>query len=158
MMSARSVPPLVAFAFALLLAACAVPRTEPPASPASSDTGGIDVSAIGLRQADVLENPPAADIEPVTAEPGESARRPRPYAIAPPVIPHSVDGLLPITREENACLGCHDPEMAEDMEAPAVPASHFVEPGTLDGRRWPCVACHTPQTTAKPLVANGFQP
>ena len=73
------------------------------------------------------------------------------------MIPHSVEGLLPITAAENACIDCHDPGAAEDSGATPIPASHMAD-GKLDGRRYLCVFCHAPQTTAAPLVENGFTP
>ena len=124
----------------------------PPATPKA-----IPESRIGLRTADVLATSKVPPIEPVTAEPGEAPLPQRPYPSSPPVIPHSVDGLLPITASENACLGCHDPANAGDSGATPIPASHRPG-GKLDGRRYLCVFCHVPQTKATPLVENQFQP
>ena len=42
--------------------------------------------------------------------PGTSTRFERAYKDAPPMIPHSVEGLLPITRNNHQCLGCHMPD------------------------------------------------
>ncbi len=58
--------------------------------------------------------------------PGTSKRIERAYMNAPPMIPHSVDGLLPITRENNQCLSCHMPEVAKSMGATPIPPSHFI--------------------------------
>ena len=57
--------------------------------------------------------------------PGASKKFERAYLDAPPMIPHSVEGLLPITQSNNACLGCHMPEVAPSLKATAIPASHF---------------------------------
>jgi len=59
------------------------------------------------------------------AAPGTSKRIPRAYQDAPPMIPHSVEGLLPITKDNNQCLGCHMPEVASSMGATPIPPSHF---------------------------------
>ena len=47
--------------------------------------------------------------------PGSNELFERSYENAPPLIPHSLDGLLPITIESNACLSCHDVGVAKDM-------------------------------------------
>ena len=39
--------------------------------------------------------------------PGGNDRLPRSYEGAPPLIPHSLEGLLPITSSENYCVLCH---------------------------------------------------
>lgn len=58
--------------------------------------------------------------------PGESKLIKRSFENAPPLISHSVDGLLPITKESNSCLGCHSPEVASAVKATSVPKSHLV--------------------------------
>jgi len=57
--------------------------------------------------------------------PGTSTRFERAYVNAPPMIPHSVDGLLPITKNNNQCIGCHMPDVAKGMGATPIPVSHF---------------------------------
>jgi len=57
--------------------------------------------------------------------PGQSTRFERAYVNAPPMIPHSVEGLLPITQNNNQCLGCHMPEVAKGVGATPIPTSHF---------------------------------
>jgi len=59
------------------------------------------------------------------AAPGASNRFERAYVNAPPMIPHSTEGLLPITKDNNQCLGCHMPEVAKGVGATPIPASHF---------------------------------
>ena len=49
----------------------------------------------------------------------------RAFQDAPPMIPHDVDGMLPITINNNQCTGCHMPDVAESMGATALPSSHF---------------------------------
>jgi len=51
----------------------------------------------------------------------------RAFQDAPPMIPHDVDGMLPITINNNQCLGCHMPENAKNMGmgATPIPVSHF---------------------------------
>jgi len=57
--------------------------------------------------------------------PGASTRFERAYVNAPPMIPHSVEGLLPIKQGNNQCLGCHMPEVAPSVKATPIPVSHF---------------------------------
>ncbi len=145
-MSSRLLPVLTALV--LLAAGCSGPGGGAPSIPEAK---------VGLRTADVLEASEVAPVAPVSADPGEARRPERPYPGSPPVIPHSVEGLLPITAAENACIDCHSAEAAPDSGAPSIPASHM-EAGQLDGRRYLCVFCHAPQTEAAPLLANDFQP
>ena len=41
------------------------------------------------------------------------------------MIPHSVEGLIPITKMNNQCLGCHMPEVASSVGSTPIPATHF---------------------------------
>ncbi len=56
---------------------------------------------------------------------GESTKFERAFENAPPMIPHDVEGLLPITIDNNACLGCHEPAVAAEVKATPIPKSHF---------------------------------
>ena len=56
---------------------------------------------------------------------GESTKIARAFENAPPMIPHDVDGMLPITIDNNSCTGCHEPVVAESMGATPIPKSHF---------------------------------
>ena len=100
-----------------------------------------------------------------SGEPGESKKIDRSYENAPPLIPHSIEGLTPITRDNNACLGCHSPEYAKDMGATPLPKSHFYDlrthqemTGKIAEQRFNCTQCHVPQAQTKPLVKNNFKP
>lgn len=57
--------------------------------------------------------------------PGESKVIPRAFENAPPMISHDVEGMLPITRDNNSCLGCHAPEVAPSVNATPIPKSHL---------------------------------
>ncbi len=93
--------------------------------------------------------------------PGQSQRLPRAWEGAPPVVPHALRGLTPITAKNNACVRCHGRAGATSGPPPA-PPSHFVDmreaPGEarpqVAGARWNCTACHVPQTNAPPLVGT----
>ncbi len=127
-------------------------------------------------------------VEYSKAAPGTSKRLPRSYENAPPLIPHSIDGLVPITLKNNACLGCHMPSVAKSMGATPMPPTHFkdfffatkkklikqklyedviaykarltlmAKKEDIAPQRYNCVQCHVPQANAKPLVANTFKP
>ncbi|WP_457597123.1 nitrate reductase cytochrome c-type subunit [Hydrogenimonas sp.] len=120
---------------------------------------------LGLRK----ENLYTEDTKPVRAvytkaAPGTATRFKRSYVNAPPLIPHSVDGLLPITKGNNACLGCHMPEVAKSVGATPIPPTHFMDFRTqkkldhLAQQRYNCSQCHVPQANVQPLVKNNFQP
>lgn len=107
--------------------------------------------------------PPVHDVPDV--RPGRSTRVPRVWEGQPPVVPHSLRGLTPITAASNACIRCHG-RMGATSGPPPAPPSHFVEqrvaPGetrsVLAGARYVCTACHVTQTSAPPLVGSTFAP
>ncbi len=57
--------------------------------------------------------------------PGQSTRFERAYMNAPPMVPHSIEGMEPITKENNQCLGCHMPDVATGIGATPLPETHF---------------------------------
>ena len=88
----------------------------------------ITEESFGLRKTDLYAE--KGDTEGVQADfsrpaPGASTKFERAYVNAPPMVPHSVEGLLPITQSNNQCLGCHMPEVAKAVNATAIPVSHF---------------------------------
>ncbi len=89
----------------------------------------ITPESLSLRKTDVVDESKAAPVDAKfdAAAPGQSKRFERSYENAPPLIPHSVEGLLPITRSNNQCLSCHTPEAAKSMNATPIPASHFTD-------------------------------
>ncbi|MFT5662070.1 MAG: cytochrome c-type protein NapB [Sulfurimonas sp.] len=70
--------------------------------------------------------------------PGESVKFKRAFQDAPPMISHTVEGMLPIKIDSNQCLSCHMPKMARLVNATAIPKSHFTNfrPSThmIDGQ------------------------
>lgn len=118
------------------------------------------------------------------AAPGTSRKIQRAYQDAPPMIPHDTEGMLIITKDNNQCLQCHKPEVAEMVGATAIPKSHFlnmrpenkiVNDKLVNGvdilqnqvsikkitkvyeGRFNCVQCHAPQSNAKLITDNKFQ-
>jgi len=88
----------------------------------------VTEEALGLRKTDLYAE--EGETEGVQADfsrpaPGESTKFERAYVNAPPMIPHSVEGLLPIKQNNNQCLGCHMPEAAKAVNATPIPVSHF---------------------------------
>jgi len=103
------------------------PATDNSVSTATANADMVTEESLGLRKTDLYSEdkvtPP--EVKYTAAAPGASKRFDRAYENAPPMIPHSVDGLLPITQNNNACLGCHMPDVAPSMGATPIPPSHF---------------------------------
>jgi len=90
--------------------------------------GTISEESLGLRKTDLYSE---SNVKPSEGKfdakaPGTSERFERAYVNAPPMIPHDVKGMLPITKANNACLGCHMPAVAKGVGATPIPPSHFV--------------------------------
>lgn len=106
----------------------------------------------------------------------------RAFQDAPPMIPHDVEGMLPITISDNQCSGCHMPEVASSMGATPIPSSHFTNfrpksvaqsgnntssanlsdisikaESKLVGARYNCSQCHAPQSGDALAVENTFE-
>ena len=157
------------FVAALLAAGCGA------ASQKAIDQTEISYRHVPLTDESTIAPPP---IEYTKAAPGKSKPLPRSYENAPPLIPHSVEGLLPITKNNNACLGCHMPNVAKSMGATPISPTHFKDffastkkelqnlgatkvhnnPNDIAPQRFNCSQCHAPQANVKPLVSNTFKP
>ena len=154
--------PLLALPALILILSCTSGGAPPAADIAVPPAPSIAESEIGLAPGTAFEQPPQKPIAFNLVEAGESELRPRPNTESPPVVPHSIADLETITLDENSCLDCHDPAVAVDMGAVALPASHMVDlrrsPGKKGeetvGSRWICTSCHVAQTDTEPLVAN----
>lgn len=97
-------------------------------------------------------------------EPGKSKRIERAFENSPPLIPHDLTGMLPVSETNNSCLNCHMPEHAKALGATALPKSHFFDmetgkdlKGSLDGNRYPCMECHVPQVNIPETIKNTFK-
>lgn len=95
----------------------------------SAATKSVSEEEIGLRTTTLYtEDKTVADkTQYGTAPAGTSTKFERAYENAPPMIPHDIEGLLPITIDNNQCLGCHEPAVAESMGATPIPKSHFTD-------------------------------
>jgi cytochrome c-type protein NapB len=171
-MSARA--PLAAFVLAAVLAAgCSGAKPSPTA--AGADASPIPDTALGLSKGSVFDVPTPPPVKPNASAPGELPVLPRPYAMAPPRIPHAIDDFLPITPKQSSCVDCHASSEVPAADAPAapkkpgeptpIPASHYVDlrraPGApgkqIAGARWVCTACHVPRTEAEPLAGSALR-
>lgn len=85
--------------------------------------------SIGLRKTDLYsEDTTVGDkTEYIKKAAGESMLIERAFENAPPMIPHTVEGMIPITINNNACTGCHVPGVAESLKATPIPKSHFTD-------------------------------
>lgn len=155
-MSAKALATFLAFAASAALAACSGAKPTPtPAAP-------IPDAALGLSKGSVFDVPAPPAVKPNPSAPGELPVLPRPYALAPPRIPHAIDDFLPITQQQSSCLDCHGVKEKKQGEPTPIPASHYVDlrrapgkPGSqLSGARWVCTACHVPRTEAQPLAGS----
>ncbi len=127
---------------------------------------GISDEELGLRKTTLFDE---KDVFPATgtpaeSTPGSSKRIARSFENAPPLIPHDLTGLLPITIDDNSCVGCHMPEAATAIDAVAVPKSHLIEPasgealqGELHAERFNCMQCHVQQVELQATVENTFK-
>jgi len=149
------------------IAALAALLAGSPARAGPTPDRGTSDQDLGLSRTSVFDVPTPPEYHAEDSAPGERPSPPRISAQIPPVIPHGVAELLPITREDNACLACHEvPGPKKKGEPTPIPASHYIdfrrEPGKraekLYGARWICISCHLPRSDAKPLVPNRYRP
>ena len=88
----------------------------------------VDETVLGLRKTSLFseDNVAPPKVKEDRPAPGAAPRFERAYVNAPPMIPHSVEGLLPITKDNNQCLSCHMPDVAKGVGATPIPPSHFI--------------------------------
>jgi len=146
----------------------------------------ISEESLGLRKVDLYSENTVVPSETKyrKAAPSTSKVITRAFQDAPPMIPHDVDGMIPITVNNNQCISCHTPGVAESFGALPFPESHMTnfrpshkydgkefkksidnmkneisikKVDTLAGARFNCTQCHAPQSEGQ-LVENTFQP
>ena len=172
-------------ATAILIAGCSDgAKTESKASVGST----VTEASLGLRKTDLYseDSTSASKTEYRHASAGSSSKMKRAFQDAPPMIPHSTEGMLPIKIGNNQCTGCHMPETAKYMDPmpTPIPVSHFTDfrpkhkivDGTftkvadnykndvsikktdhLQGARFNCSQCHAPQSQGNLAVENTFE-
>ena len=130
----------------------------------SANPDAVSADDLGLYQAAVTDNPAPEPFAFADASPGAGSRLTPAYDGSPPIIPHALDGLVPITTSDNFCVLCHASGDTSPEAPPQAPASHFTDlrsaehtvSDSVAGARWVCTSCHVPQTDAPPLVGNTF--
>jgi nitrate reductase cytochrome c-type subunit len=122
---------------------------------------------LGLSRTSVFEAPAPPPFQAEGSAPGEKPLPKRINRETPPVIPHGVSDLLPITRSSNLCMDCHAvPGPKKKGEATPIPGSHFVDlrrapevrGKQLAGARYVCISCHVARTNARVLVGSTYRP
>ena len=83
------------------------------------------------------------------------------YVYQPPLIPHSIRNYE-VSLNANKCLACHSWKNAKDAGATKISVTHYVNRedavlADMSPRRYFCLQCHVPQTSATPLVENEFK-
>ena len=168
-------------AVTLLLVGCGT-DTAPAKAEVVKPT--ISEDSLGLRKTTLYNedvNPHGTSYSKEYA--GSGYKIERAFQDAPPMIPHDTEGMLPITINDNQCVACHDPMVAESMGAVPFPASHMtdfrpkssyavkgentssetlanisiVKEKKLVGARFNCTQCHAPQDTGVLAVPNNFE-
>jgi len=125
------------------------------------------VNANGLRNASLTagsQNLPEIKYTTQAPIPGQVKVLKKSYVTAPPMIPHSVKSMLPITFHNNQCLQCHKPAPAKALGITSMPKDHFVDTfegnkktgKRIAGSRFNCTQCHAPQAILDPVVENKF--
>jgi len=132
----------------------------------------------------LTDNQPVADMAtyPTTSE-GESESMMRSFENAPPLIPHTIDGMYQLTAKENQCIMCHFPAKTDVSKATPMPETHFtnfrpeikehdgiyevdaeenevvaVSTGDqINEAMFNCNQCHVPQAKVDLEVENLFQ-
>ncbi len=169
----------------LLLAGCNEVSNAAPAAQKSVTQEIVTEESLGLRKTDLYSEADTTGDKTTyaTSAAGESKKIPRAFQDAPPMIPHNTEGMFPITASNNACMGCHMPEVAKDMGATPIPSSHFTDfrpesiaikgintsnekmtnisinvKKKLVGARFSCTQCHASQSTGDLVVKSTFEP
>jgi len=132
-----------------------------------TNTSSKEVKVTGIREANLnADSQNLAKIEYTQTQPVAGQVKPfkKSFVTAPPMIPHSVQGMVPIKVGQNMCLSCHMPNVAKSMHVKPMPKDHFVDNFAGDktqprvaGSRYFCTTCHTPQAKVDPVVENKFE-
>ncbi len=80
----------------------------------------------------------------------------------PPLIPHTVRDYR-VTARHNKCMECHSWSTYREKGATKISQTHFKDASgaytaAVSPRHYFCNQCHVPQTDAKSLVDNTFEP
>ena len=133
----------------------------------STNSVSKTVEVTGIRKASLnkdSQNLPKIQYTSQAPVPGQVKPFKKSFVTAPPMIPHSIAGMTPITVKNNMCLNCHMPQNAKALHVTPMPPDHFVdnfEGGKhvrrVAGSRYFCTTCHAPQAKLNPVVENKFE-
>jgi len=125
------------------------------------------VEVTGVRKASLEKDSQNLPVVKYTSQapiPGKVKPFKTSYVTAPPMIPHSIKGMVPITVKNNMCLNCHLPQNAKALGVTPMPPDHFVDNFDGDkhvkrvaGSRYFCTTCHAPQAKLNPVIENKFE-
>jgi nitrate reductase (cytochrome), electron transfer subunit len=144
----------------------------------------IDEDKLGFIEADVESEETNLKNKAVFVDytPGTAPKFDRAFENAPPMIPHTTEGFFPIKVDNNICLSCHTPELAEDVGAIPMPETHFAslrpklikegdkyvmpenskvtvkELKEFNTAYFSCSQCHAPQADITVDIKNLFTP
>ena len=125
--------------------------------------GPISDTDLGLSKTSLFDSPAPEAFSYAGGDPGTNEPAERSYMTAPPMITHSIEGMVPIRQDFNLCKDCHvQPDLIgqpveKGIPTPA-PISHYVaNTKELYMGRWNCTQCHRPQADVKLLVGSTFQ-
>jgi len=139
--------------------AVARPDESPPDAPVPDHELGLSRGVVGE-----VASPPAEMTN--TSDPGDLPTTSPDFPQQPPLVAHGVEEFLPITRNDNQCVDCHEVDEKVEGEPTPIPASHYTDlrndPDTvgrkLVGARYACVTCHVSPGGNDPLVENHYRP
>ncbi len=111
----------------LVFTGCNEASKAPEAKQVQTAKPSVTEESLGLRKTGLYgeATTTASKTEYTGAAPGTSTKFKRAFQDAPPMIPHSIEGLIPIKIDNNQCLGCHMPAMAKLVGSTPIPKSHF---------------------------------
>ncbi len=125
------------------------------------------VKVTGIRQSSLnakSENLPVVKYNAPAPVPGKVKIYKTSYVTAPPMIPHSIAGMVPITVGHNMCINCHGRNNAKALGVIPMPKDHYVDNFAGDkkihrvaGSRYFCTTCHAPQANLPLAVENKFE-
>lgn len=160
--------------FVIMLVACS---NNDEALPIDEDKLGIIDSDVESEETNLKTKAKYGDNIP-----GNSLTIDRAFENAPPMIPHTTQGFLPIKIKNNICLSCHMPDKAEEVNAIPLPETHFTKlrPDMIDkdgvyemvseelltikklenfnNEYFNCTQCHVPLTNVAIDIKNLFTP
>ena len=138
-----------------------------PSNNSSTTVSNKTVKITGIRKTDLnsgSENLPEVKYTAPAPIPGKVKTFKKSYVTAPPMIPHSIAGMVPIKVGKNMCLNCHDRNNAKALGVVPMPKDHYVDNFEGDkpihrvaGSRYFCTTCHAPQANIPVAVENKFE-